>query len=103
MGVAVEDAMVPFVAAFDAYHASTAPRSWLESLVKVYLGDGLAADFYREISGWLPGATASWCGGCWPTPGTARSPSARCGRPSRPTGRCATGSRCGAGGCSARR
>jgi hypothetical protein len=23
----------------------------------VYLGDGLAADFYREISGWLPGAT----------------------------------------------
>ena len=57
MGVAVEDAMVPFVAAYDSYHASTAPRSWLESIVKVYLGDGLAADFYREISGWLPGAT----------------------------------------------
>ena len=57
MGVAVEDAMVPFVAAWDSYHASTAPRSWLESIVKVYLGDGLAADFYREISGWLPGAT----------------------------------------------
>ena len=57
MGVVVEDAMVPFVAAWDSYHASTAPRSWLESIVKVYLGDGLAADFYREISGWLPGAT----------------------------------------------
>jgi len=57
MGVAVEDAMAPFVPAWDSYHASTAPRSWLESLVKVYLGDGLAADFYREISGWLPGPT----------------------------------------------
>ena len=40
---------------WDSYHASTAPRSWLESLVKAYLGDGLAADFYREIAGWLPG------------------------------------------------
>jgi 1,2-phenylacetyl-CoA epoxidase catalytic subunit len=57
LGVAVEDAMRPFVAQWDAYHASTAPRSWLESLVKAYLGDGLAADFYREIAGWLPGPT----------------------------------------------
>jgi hypothetical protein len=45
------------VAQWDAYHVSTAPRSWLESLVKAYLGDGLAADFYREIAGWLPGPT----------------------------------------------
>jgi 1,2-phenylacetyl-CoA epoxidase catalytic subunit len=57
MGVAVEDAMVPFVAGWNSYHASTMPRSWLESIVKVYLGDGLAGDFYREISGWLPGPT----------------------------------------------
>jgi 1,2-phenylacetyl-CoA epoxidase catalytic subunit len=57
LGVPVEDAMRPFVAQWDAYHASTAPRSWLESLVKAYLGDGLAADFYREIAGWLPGPT----------------------------------------------
>lgn len=57
LGVAVEDAMRPFVVQWDAYHASTAPRSWLESLVKAYLGDGLAADFYREIAGWLPGPT----------------------------------------------
>ena len=56
-GVAVDDAMRPFVGQWDAYHASTAPRSWLESLVKAYLGDGLAADFYREIAGWLPGPT----------------------------------------------
>jgi 1,2-phenylacetyl-CoA epoxidase catalytic subunit len=57
LDVSVEDAMRPFVAQWDAYHASTAPRTWLESLVKAYLGDGLAADFYREIGGWLPGPT----------------------------------------------
>jgi 1,2-phenylacetyl-CoA epoxidase catalytic subunit len=57
LGVPVEEAMYPFVAQWDAYHVSTAPRSWLESLVKAYLGDGLAADFYREIAGWLPGPT----------------------------------------------
>lgn len=56
-GIEVEAAMAPFVAAIDAYHASTAPRSWLESLVKVYLGDGLAADFYTEIAGGLPEPT----------------------------------------------
>jgi 1,2-phenylacetyl-CoA epoxidase catalytic subunit len=59
MDVAVEDAMSPFVAQWDAYHASTRPHSWLESLVKAYLGDGLAADFYREIAGWLPGPTGA--------------------------------------------
>lgn len=52
-GIAVEDAMKPFVAHFDAFHASTAPRSWLESLVKAYVGDGLAADLYREMANWL--------------------------------------------------
>lgn len=57
LGVSVEDAMRPFVAPLDSYHASTAPRSWLESLVKAYVGDGLAADFYREIAGWLSGPT----------------------------------------------
>jgi len=53
-GVAIEDAMGPFAAAFDAFNASTAPRSWHESLVKAYVGDGLAADFYREIASFLP-------------------------------------------------
>jgi hypothetical protein len=57
LGVAVEEAMAPFVEPLDAYHAHTAPHSWLESLVKAYVGDGLAADFYREIGGWLSGPT----------------------------------------------
>lgn len=52
-GVAVEDAMAPFVEHFDAWHSSTAPNSWLESLVKAYVGDGWAADLYREIATWL--------------------------------------------------
>jgi hypothetical protein len=56
-GVAVEDAMAPFVAPFDAFHDSTAPHTWLESLVKAHVGDGLAADFYREIAEWLDPVT----------------------------------------------
>ncbi|HSL09131.1 MAG TPA: ferritin-like fold-containing protein [Pseudonocardiaceae bacterium] len=59
LGVSVEDAMHPFVARFDQFHASTAPRSWLESLVKAYVGDGLAADFYGEVGGWLDPVTAA--------------------------------------------
>lgn len=59
LGVEVDDAMAPFVARFDEFHASIAPRSWLESLVKAYLGDGLAADFYGEVAGWVEEPTAS--------------------------------------------
>ena len=43
-------AMEPFVVPFDAFHVRTAPADWLEGLVKAYVGDGLAADFYREIA-----------------------------------------------------
>lgn len=57
--VDVQDAMRPFIGHFDTWHASTAPRSWLESLVKAYVGDGLAADLYREIASWLDEETAA--------------------------------------------
>lgn len=43
-------AMNPFVEAVNAFHAHTAPKDWLEGLVKAYVGDGLAADFYREVA-----------------------------------------------------
>jgi hypothetical protein len=46
-------AMQPFVTPFDAFHTRTAPADWLEGLVKAYVGDGLAADFYREIAAYL--------------------------------------------------
>jgi hypothetical protein len=58
-GVDVQDAMRPFIGHFDTFHASTAPRSWLESLVKAYVGDGLAADLYREIATWLDPETSA--------------------------------------------
>ena len=58
-GIAIEDAMRPFVAPIDSYHASTRPHSWLESLVKAYVGDGLAADFHREVSTWVSGTTGA--------------------------------------------
>jgi hypothetical protein len=47
-------AMAPFVPALDTFHESTRPGSWLEGLVKAYVGDGLASDFYREIAAFLP-------------------------------------------------
>lgn len=48
-------AMAPFTSALDTFHESTRPSTWLEGLVKAYVGDGLAADFYREIAEFLPG------------------------------------------------
>ena len=47
-------AMAPFVSALDAFHEGTRPSTWLEGLVKAYVGDGLASDFYREIAAFLP-------------------------------------------------
>ena len=44
------EAMAPFVKPFDVFHAATAPSDWLEGLVKAYVGDGIAKDFYREMS-----------------------------------------------------
>ena len=50
MGADASAAMAPFVEPLDAFHDSTTPADWLESLVKAYVGDGFAADFYREIA-----------------------------------------------------
>lgn len=50
-------AMEPFAAPFEAFHARTAPADWLEGLVKAYVGDGLAADFYREVAAFLDADT----------------------------------------------
>ena len=43
-------AMQPFVEPVDEFHARTAPSDWLEGLVKAYVGDGIAADFYRTVA-----------------------------------------------------
>jgi hypothetical protein len=43
-------AMDPFVAALEGFHKQTAPSDWLEGLVKAYVGDSIASDFYREVA-----------------------------------------------------
>jgi hypothetical protein len=50
IGAVPEQAMAPFVEPLDEFHARTAPSDWLESLVKAYVGDGIAADFYRVVA-----------------------------------------------------
>ena len=50
LGAQPDQAMLPFTAALDAFHARTAPADWLEGLVKAYVGDGIAADFYRAVA-----------------------------------------------------
>jgi hypothetical protein len=53
LGADPYQAMKPFQAPIDAFHVHTAPRDWLEGLVKAYVGDGLAADFYREVAAFV--------------------------------------------------
>jgi tRNA-(MS[2]IO[6]A)-hydroxylase (MiaE)-like len=57
MGAVPEQAMLPFVEPVDAFHARTAPSTWLEGLVKAYVGDGIAADFYRAVAELLDSQT----------------------------------------------
>lgn len=57
MGVEPQEAMDPFRNAYEEYHAQTAPKDWLEGMVKAYVGDGIGADFYREISAYVDADT----------------------------------------------
>jgi len=47
------EALAPFEGAFDTFHSATAPSTFVEGLVKAFVGDALAADFYREIAALL--------------------------------------------------
>lgn len=57
LGADPDGAMRPFVEVFDTFHATTRPSTWLEGLVKAYVGDGIAADFYREVAELLDPST----------------------------------------------
>jgi hypothetical protein len=57
MGVDPDEAMAPFIAPIDGFHDRTRPTGWLEGLVKAYVGDGIATDFYREISAYVDPST----------------------------------------------
>ncbi|GAA1458824.1 ferritin-like domain-containing protein [Nocardiopsis exhalans] len=50
LGVDPEMAMAPFVGPLDSWNERTEPQSWLESLVKTYVGEGIAGDFYRKVA-----------------------------------------------------
>ena len=57
LGADPGDAMRIFQPGFDAFHEHTAPADFYEGLIKAYVGDGLAADFYREIAAYLDADT----------------------------------------------
>jgi tRNA isopentenyl-2-thiomethyl-A-37 hydroxylase MiaE len=57
-GVDVVSAMSKYASALDGYHRLTMPSTWLEALVKTYVGDALAADFYLEIVDGMPDEVA---------------------------------------------
>jgi tRNA-(MS[2]IO[6]A)-hydroxylase (MiaE)-like len=50
LGADPGQAMAPFTGPLDAFHARTVPSDWLEGLVKAYVGDGMATDFYRATA-----------------------------------------------------
>jgi tRNA isopentenyl-2-thiomethyl-A-37 hydroxylase MiaE len=53
-GVDVVSAMSKYVSALHNYHRLTTPSTWLEALVKTYIGDALASELYLQIAGGLP-------------------------------------------------
>jgi hypothetical protein len=50
-------AMKPFHVPFNEFHAHTKPKDWLEGLVLAYVGNGFAADFYREVAAFVDADT----------------------------------------------
>ena len=55
-GVDPAEAMAPFVEPLDSFHDSTQPSDWYEGLIKAYVGDGMATDFYREVATYVKDA-----------------------------------------------
>ncbi|MFI5532823.1 ferritin-like fold-containing protein [Kitasatospora sp. NPDC051853] len=50
VGADPTEVMTPFVEPLENFHRMTAPSDWLEGLVKAYVGDAIATDFYREVA-----------------------------------------------------
>ena len=57
-GVDVVPTISKYASALDGYHRLTTPSTWLEALVKAYVADALAADFYLQIADGLPDEVA---------------------------------------------
>ena len=50
-------AIKPFQVPFNEFHAHTKPKDWAEGLVLAYVGNGFAADFYREVAAFVDADT----------------------------------------------
>jgi len=59
LGADPDEVMTSFLPPLERYHAMTAPSDWLEGLVKAYVGDSIATDFYREIGAMLDPESAA--------------------------------------------
>jgi hypothetical protein len=57
-GVDVLAAITRYAPALENYHRLTTPSTWLEALVKTYVGDAMAADLYLALAGSLPDEVA---------------------------------------------
>jgi len=57
LGVDPQQVMAPFVEALETFHGRTQPSTWGEALVKAYIGEGLASDFYREVAEFVDAST----------------------------------------------
>ena len=57
-GVDVTTVMTRYAPALEQYHRLTTPSTWLEALVKTYIGDAMAADLYLAIADSLPAEVA---------------------------------------------
>jgi tRNA isopentenyl-2-thiomethyl-A-37 hydroxylase MiaE len=57
-GVDIVPAMSGYASTLEDYHRLTTPSTWLEALVKAFVGDALAADFYLEIADAMPDRVA---------------------------------------------
>jgi hypothetical protein len=59
LGEDPDEVMSRFLPPLERYHQMTEPSDWLEGLVKAYVGDSIATDFYREIGAVLDEQTAA--------------------------------------------
>ncbi len=59
LGEDPDEVMTAFLEPLERWHAMTAPSDWLEGLVKAYVGDSIATDFYREIGAVLDEETSA--------------------------------------------
>lgn len=50
LGADPHEAMAPFTRAIDEWHRRASPADWSEALMKVYAGNTIATDFYREVA-----------------------------------------------------